>query len=223
MSVADVGEALARTPSAPGPAASQDDLSRTVHALTDGRPCYVRAILDAMSWMSDGAGADPVAALVALLGAEGSLARHCRFSYELRLHRARGYGALKAILEVLAEEEPLTLTAISQRLGRTPGSTKDYLGWLEDVDLVVVERKRYRFADPLLRLWVRLQARSGPTSDDVVVREVQRYVMARLTTSTRVEAVSAGPAAVPEPAGVAATAPTDATSRPRSSGIVELD
>ena len=40
--------------------------------------------------------------------------------YELRLHRARGYGALKAILEVLAEEEPLTLTEISLRLRRTP-------------------------------------------------------------------------------------------------------
>jgi len=26
----------------------------------------------------------------------------CRFSYEMRLHRARGYGALKAVLGVLA-------------------------------------------------------------------------------------------------------------------------
>ena len=34
------------------------------------------------------------------------------------------------------EEEPLTLTEISLRLRRTPGSTKDYLSWLEDVDLV---------------------------------------------------------------------------------------
>ena len=78
----------------------------------------------------------------------------CAFSYELRLHRARGYGALKAILEILSEEEPLTLTEIAQRLGRTPGSTKDYLSWLEDVDLVAVQQKRYRFRDPLLRVWV---------------------------------------------------------------------
>ena len=64
----------------------------------------------------------------------------CRFCYELRLHRARGYGALKAILEILAEEEPLTLTEIAQRLQRTPGSTKDYLSWLEDVDLITCDR-----------------------------------------------------------------------------------
>ena len=42
-----------------------------------------------------------------------------------------------AALEVLAQEEPLTLTEIAQRLRRTPGSTKDYLSWLEDVDLIV--------------------------------------------------------------------------------------
>ena len=60
---------------------------------------------------------------------------------------------MKAILEILAEEEPLTLTEIAVRLGRTPGSTKDYLSWLEDVDLVSVHQKRYDFRDPLMRVW----------------------------------------------------------------------
>ena len=60
-----------------------------------------------------------------------------------------------AILDILAEEEPLTLTEIALRLRRTPGSTKDYLSWLEDVDLIVSRQKRYSFADPMLRLWVR--------------------------------------------------------------------
>ena len=35
------------------------------------------------------------------------------------------------------------LTEISIRLQRTPGSTKDYLSWLEDVDLIVARQKRY--------------------------------------------------------------------------------
>ena len=118
------------------------------------------------------------ARLTALLSADGALSRWCRFCYELRLHRARGYGALKAILDILAEEEPLTLTEISQRLHRTPGSTKDYLSWLEDVDLVVSRQKRYSFTDPLLRLWVRLHCRPTPPTDDEVAREVQRYALA---------------------------------------------
>ena len=96
------------------------------------------------------------------------------------LTEARGYGALKAILEILGEEEGLTLTEISQRLQRTPGSTKDYLSWLEDVDLVTARQKRYRFTDPLLRVWVRLYCRPSGPSDEDVAREVQAYALARL-------------------------------------------
>ena len=183
-------------------------LSRSVQALTDGRAAYVRAIGDAMSQM--GGGADPISALTALLSVDGVLARWCRFSYELRLHRARGYGALKAILDILAEEEPLTLTEISIRLHRTPGSTKDYLSWLEDVDLVTSRQKRYSFTDPLLRLWVRLHCRPTPPTEEDVAREVQRYALTRLPPS--------------EPTPALAYAGVDATVEERKNwGIIEID
>jgi hypothetical protein len=164
-----------------GDAASDDRdfLSRTIQALADGRASYVRAISEAT--MSDnGRTGDPISALTALLTSDGGLTTWCGYRYELRLHRARGYGALKAILEILAEDEPLTLTEIAQRLHRTPGSTKDYLSWLEDVDLVLSRQKRYSFADPLLRLWVRLHCRPVPPSVDEVARQVQSYALARL-------------------------------------------
>src|SRR3954463_1355131 len=158
-------------------------LARTVQALADGRPAYVRALADELAALRDhGApgGGDAISALAGLLATDGRLAKACEFSYELRLHRARGYGALKAILEILADEEGLTLTEISLRLQRTPGSTKDYLSWLEDVDLVSVQRKRYSYDDPLLRLYVRLQGRAVPPSDDELVREIHGYAQARL-------------------------------------------
>jgi hypothetical protein len=217
MSVGEVRAALESTPHLLGPQNSDDELARTVHALTDGRPCYVHALLEEMSTMADHGATDPVGALVALLSADGSIATRCRFSYELRLHRARGYGALKAILQVLAAEEPLTLTSISQRLSRTPGSTKDYLGWLEDVDLIVSERKQYRVTDPLLRLWIRLQARTAPPSEATIVCEVQRYAMIRLATTARADA-ALEPAVATTPPRVEAVA-----GRQRSSGIVEFD
>src|SRR4029077_5898537 len=126
-------------------------LARTVQSLADGRPSYVRALADELADEHDHTDhpvVDPIGALAALLAPGGQLAQYCSFCYELRLHRARGYGALKAILEVLAQEEPLTLTEIAHRLRRTPGSTKDYLSWLEDVDLIVSRQKSYSFADP---------------------------------------------------------------------------
>src|SRR5206468_5848012 len=157
-----------------------ESVGRTVQALADGRPAYVRAIADELASMREHGGGDPISALVSLLAPGGRLSKQCNFCYELRLHRARGYGALKAILEILGEEEGLTLTEISQRLHRTPGSTKDYLSWLEDVDLVTSRQKRYSFSDPLLRVWVRLHCRpSAPTEDDLA-REVHRYALPRL-------------------------------------------
>ena len=165
----------------------------SVQALADGRAAYVRAIGEATAAMSQ-RGGDPVSALTALLTTDGGLTAWCGYRYELRLQRARGYGALKAILEILAEEEPLTLTEISQRMRRTPGSTKDYLSWLEDVDLVVARHKRYSFADPMLRLWVRLHARPMPPGVDDVAREVHTYALARLPRQGEPSMVAAGAA-----------------------------
>jgi len=161
--------------------AGSEALARAVHSLSDGRVGYAQAIGEALSNMVDAQGVgDPISALTGLLSPDGKLASSCAACYELRLHRARGYGALKAILEILAQEEPLTLTEVAHRLKRTPGSTKDYLSWLEDVDLIASQRKRYSFSDPLLRVWVRLYCRPSGPSDEDVAREVQGYALARL-------------------------------------------
>jgi hypothetical protein len=186
---------------------AHDELARLVHALSDGRPIYARMLAETAATMAPRGGADPVSALAALLGPGGQLAAACRFSYELRLHRARGYGALKAILDVLAQEEPLTLTEIALRLHRTPGSTKDYLSWLEDVDLITSRQKRYSVADPMMRLWVRLHCRATPPSEEDIAHEIHTYVIARLPQS--------------EPA--MALAGAESSEREKSWGIIEID
>jgi hypothetical protein len=188
----------------------RDDLARALHALADGRPVYVSALAETMAAMERRGGGDAVSALTAQLAPGARVESACRYCYELRLHRARGYGALKAILEVLADEEPLTLTEIATRLRRTPGSTKDYLSWLEDVDLVTSRQKRYSFADPMLRLWVRLHCRAVPPSDDDLAREVQGYALARLPG--------------PEPAlALAGFGPVADDDVRKNWGIIEID
>lgn len=188
---------------------ARDDLARLVQVLADGRPSYARLITDTAAMTGGRGAADPVSALSALLAPNGQLTTICRFCYELRLHRARGYGALKAILDVLSQEEPLTLTEIAQRLHRTPGSTKDYLSWLEDVDLITSRQKRYSFTDPVMRLWVRLHCNAVPPGDEDVAREVHGYVMARLPHS--------------EPALALAGAEQGDAIPAKNWGIIEID
>jgi hypothetical protein len=79
------------------------------------------------------------------------------------------------------------------------------------VDLIVSQRKRYSFSDPLLRIWVRLYCRPSPPSEDEVAREVQRYAMDRLPQ--------------PEPAlAVAGGGESDLTEEDRKPwGIIEID
>ncbi len=173
-----------------------------------GRAAYVHILLEAMASM--GSVPDPVAAMAALFAPDGRLTARCRESYEFRLHRARGYGALKAILGILAEAEPINLTEISHHLRRTPGSTKDYLSWLEDVDLVTAQGKRYTFEDPLLRLYVRLYGRPVPPTDIDVVREVQTFAEGRL-------------ARIGERAAEPALATADRPGESERSGIIEID
>ena len=186
-------------------------VARTVQALADGRPSYVRAIADELHARGrDRRPGDAISALAALLAPDGRLASECHFSYELRLHRARGYGALKAILEIVADEEGLTLTEISQRLQRTPGSTKDYLSWLEDVDLVAARQKRYHLLDPVLRVWVRLYCRASAPTEEDIAREIHRYSLPRLPHQ---------PEAAPRPAEPAFAMVGSAPS----SGIIEID
>lgn len=73
---------------------------------------------------------------------------------DLSLQRARGYGMLKAILQLLADEQGFTLTEISRALRKTPGAVRDYLRWLSEVDLVEERDRLYQFRDPVLRFWV---------------------------------------------------------------------
>ena len=185
-----------------------------MQALADGRPAYVRALADELAAMREHGGGPAAATRSArwprCWRPTAGSRKHCSFCYELRLHRARGYGALKAILEILGEEEGLTLTEISQRLQRTPGSTKDYLSWLEDVDLVTV-------AAEALQLHRSAAARLGAPAlpRDGADRRRPRARSAPLR--------AAAPAAAAGTARAAAEAAYAMASAGGGSGIIEID
>jgi len=178
-----------------------------VLALTGGRLGYAVLVTDAWRGARRQGLTDAISVLAEQMSTGSALERRLRLSYGVRLQRARGYGALRAILDVLAEQQPLNLTQIAQRMTRTPGSTKDYLSWMLDVDLLTVDRKRYTVTDPLLRLWIRLNNGPQAPSEAVIAREAQRYALDRLGS-------------LPDIAAVAAPRLSSSSS---SGGIIEID
>jgi hypothetical protein len=178
--------------------------AEAVAALSGHRAAPAGILLEALL-AQPAARRQPIDALAATMSPGGALSSRCRESYEFRLHRARGYGALKAILGVLAEQEAITLTEIAQRLHRTPGSTKDYLSWLEDVDLVTMQRKRYVFDDPLLRLHIRLYGGVTPPTPAMIAAESAAWADRCI------------------PKDVPGSEPVLAGSQSEQSGIIEID
>jgi hypothetical protein len=135
----------------------------------------------------------------------GRLETHCRATYESLLLRSRGYGISKALLAMIAHSEGRNLTALYREIGRSPGATRDYLGWLLGVDAVKMVGKRYYYVDGLVRQWVRLYGRG------------------RLPTPREIEAAAqellAAPPAQPEPERAA----TPIETAPRRETLMEID
>ena len=136
------------------------DLLPLIHNLTNGHPFYITAICRRLMNLVDVAqrplDADTVkqAFLTETLAPHGRIYDFCRYVYDLSLQKAAGYGALKAVLQILATEEGLTASQIARRLRVTSGTASDYLRWLREVDLVSDRYHAYYFRDPVLRFWV---------------------------------------------------------------------
>lgn len=101
--------------------------------------------------------------------------------YDLSLQKAAGYGALKAVLQILAAEEGLTASQIARKLRVTSGTASDYLRWLREVDLVTNREHAYYFRDPVLRFWVANTIRGVEVSLTAEPHDLV-HLMARLDT-----------------------------------------
>jgi hypothetical protein len=150
-------------------------------------------------------GEDVASVWVREMAQGGALETACRGTYESLLLRSRGYGMSKAVLAVVAAEPGLNLTALVDRIGRTPGAVRDYLQWLVGVDALSMVRKRYSYIDGLLGGWVRLHARGIPPSG------------AELEAALRETLSGPAPEAASQPAEAAAP------GRTRADSLMEID
>ena len=130
-----------------------------VHTYTFGHPFYVTALTERLRDLvsrPDEVDVEHVEQgfLLEALSRQGQIYSYCRYLYDISLQKARGYGLLKALLQILAEEEGLRLSELARHLRRQASATREYLRWLMEVDLIVEEDKRYYYRDPVLRFWV---------------------------------------------------------------------
>lgn len=131
-----------------------------VQRLTGGHPFYVETLCGRLRrWhslrdMSLTPDVVKEAFVWEVLSPEGRIYDFCRYLYDVSIQRARGHGALVAILQLLAEEEGLTISEVARRQKVTPATARDYLRWLQEVDLIVKRDGKHHYRDPVLRLWV---------------------------------------------------------------------
>jgi len=140
-------------------------LIEEIYTLTQGHPFYVTALCQRIRTYHDTADRPFTpqlareAFVVETLNPRGAIYELSRYVHDVALHRATGYASIKAVLHILATEEGLNASEVGRRLKVTPGTARNYLRWLLEVDLVIERQKRYYYRDPVLRYWVAMVSR----------------------------------------------------------------
>jgi len=148
-----------------------------IHQFSLGNPFYISQIcqrllqMETLHKIAITPEAVKQAFLIETLSSQGKIFDYCRYIYDTSLQRAKGYGALKSILQLLAEDEGLNLAEIARRMKVTPPTASEYLRWLMEVDLILERKKSYYFEDAVFKYWLLHSTRgievdSMPHEDD---------------------------------------------------------
>jgi AAA+ ATPase superfamily predicted ATPase len=149
----------------------RDEVVDEVHFLTQGHPYYITVLGERLRLQTPQFPLDSDAVrrafIAETLSRTGRIYEFCRYIYDLSLQKARGYTALKAVLDILATEDGLTAAEVARRLRVSHAAASEYLRWLVEVDLLVTTtegggrkpRKHYFYRDPVLRYWVAMVTR----------------------------------------------------------------
>ena len=138
-----------------------DGACALLHDLTGGHPFYITVITERAEAMARrlqrtliNATLIRQAFFLEVLSPQGVLYNYCRYLYDISLERAKGYAALKTILQVLAVEGEMHLSEIARRVRRSASATRENLKRLMEVDVITQAGRDFIYADPVLRCWV---------------------------------------------------------------------
>jgi AAA+ ATPase superfamily predicted ATPase len=138
---------------------NKDSLDQ-IYRLSTGNPFYIVQIcqrllqLKALHNLSISPEVVKQAFLIETLSSQGRIYDYCRYIYDTSLQRARGFGAIKSVLQLLADDDGLHLSEIARRMNVAPPTASEYLRWLLEIDLIVKCNKRYYFEDAVFKYWL---------------------------------------------------------------------
>lgn len=85
----------------------------------------------------------------------GLIHTYCNYLYNISLQRARGYGVLRSLLDIIAiAEEAMTQSDLARALKMSQGPVRINLKELQHVGLLFEKERRYYYHDPVLKYWV---------------------------------------------------------------------
>jgi len=138
----------------------ESDILHQIHRFSGGNPFYTiqicQRLLQLKALHQQIINIDTVkqAFLIETLSSQGKIYDYCRYIYDTSLQRSKGYGALKSILQIIADDEGINLAEIARRLKVTPPTASEYLRWLLEVDIIFEQDKGYYFLDPVFKYWL---------------------------------------------------------------------
>ena len=131
-----------------------------LHHFSAGTPFYLVQILRKILLFID-KGEDLSESLIKrafiseTLSPNGLIHSYCNYLYNISLQKAKGYGVLRSLLDVIAtSEEPLTQSELARALKMSQGPVRVNLKELEDIGLLCDRDRRYYYNDPVLKYWV---------------------------------------------------------------------
>ncbi|WP_297523533.1 ATP-binding protein [Thermococcus sp.] len=169
-----------------------------IHRLTGGNPFYISAVcrrLTEEGFERVGSREVYVAFLTELLSESGDIYSHLDYVFNESLSRAYKGAVHREILLILAREEGLTLSEISERLGKPSGEVSNYMKFLLRTDLITKENNRYYFTDKLMRFWLgktylgitELELRREKLLRELIGELEEKYLKARTELGKAVE------------------------------------
>jgi len=131
-----------------------------VHRFSMAFPFYISIICERIIAISAKEDISLTPAVVAIafsketLLSSGRIYNECTNTFDRCILSTSGVNSLKAVLQILAGEEGLSLAEIGRRMNRSNGQVHGYLKSLLVVDLLFRKDKKYYFVDPVLRFFM---------------------------------------------------------------------